>query len=999
LHIGDTAAGEIGRQVVDLSAMAGVSFATVTADASPSGANTVINFGGGEVITLDNVTKGNLTASNFLFAPEAAFAFTQPGEADTGQTAKIYLAMTGAFTVNTSGGAPVVNFTDGTSATYDAAATSSAGHVLVFDYTVASGTHDPNLTIASVGNSGAVKGANGQAVNFAPVTNQALNLQINPSPLHVSSVAILNGSSPVTGGSEVDAGTALTITLNMSESNFTINTSAGEPFLTLNNGETAIYAGLSGNEISFSYTVQPGDNISNLTIDSVQLGQQAGEDAVIQDSNGFPADFSGASNYATGIQIGPSLYVTAIGNDAPLNANLVGSEADPGTTVHLFVDMNTGITVSGSPVLTLSDGGTASYDSALSDLADGVLAFDYAVGSHDASPALAIMGVSGGTVTEASNNSIAANFSNISQIATGLQIGPSPLTVTGVSASTSGHVGVGATVFLTLDMSEASTVSLANPMLTLNDGETAFYDAADSNPSGKTLVFEYIVGDDIPDPNAANLAITGIDLGQNALADAVLGQAGYGATASVRDIEGYNADFSGAVGVPLGVQVGDPLSIGSFGTNLTTPEADPGQTFQIFLYMTEPATIDTTHGSPTLTLNDGAIATYDQAASNLASGKIAFDYTVGATDSTSILALTSVNPNGAVIEDAAQNAADVTLPPDASLNFTSGSNTYSVQIGPLSVSSLMTSQIGEVQTGQKLEIEINFGDPITVNTVGGSPTLTLSDGATATFDPTLNDAMAAAEGSLVFDYTPGSSDQSSNLEITKVNPNGATVDDTFNGTAVNFAGALNTPLDTSVNTGLSFFCFMPGTLIGTAGGAIAVEALNRGDMVITTTGASKPVGWIGRQTISTLFADPLRTLPIRIKAGALGETVPSRDLLVSPDHAILIDAVLIQAGALVNGTSIVRENNVPQTFTYYHVELDDHSLVLAENTPAETFIDNVERLGFDNWEEHQALYPDGKPIVEMPYPRAKAHRQVPRAIRQRLAERAALLGFDCVAAA
>jgi hypothetical protein len=93
----------------------------------------------------------------------------------------------------------------------------------------------------------------------------------------------------------------------------------------------------------------------------------------------------------------------------------------------------------------------------------------------------------------------------------------------------------------------------------------------------------------------------------------------------------------------------------------------------------------------------------------------------------------------------------------------------------------------------------------------------------------------------------------------------------------------------------------------------------------------------------------------------------------------------------VNGTSIVRENNVPQTFTYYHVELDDHSLVLAENTPAETFIDNVERLGFDNWEEHQALYPDGKLIVEMPYPRAKAHRQVPRAIRQRLAERAAML--------
>jgi hypothetical protein len=93
----------------------------------------------------------------------------------------------------------------------------------------------------------------------------------------------------------------------------------------------------------------------------------------------------------------------------------------------------------------------------------------------------------------------------------------------------------------------------------------------------------------------------------------------------------------------------------------------------------------------------------------------------------------------------------------------------------------------------------------------------------------------------------------------------------------------------------------------------------------------------------------------------------------------------------VNGTSIARETDVPETFIYYHVELDDHSLILAESTPAETFIDNVDRLSFDNWQEHEALYPDGKPIVEMPYPRAKAHRQVPRAVREKLAKRVAIL--------
>ncbi len=195
------------------------------------------------------------------------------------------------------------------------------------------------------------------------------------------------------------------------------------------------------------------------------------------------------------------------------------------------------------------------------------------------------------------------------------------------------------------------------------------------------------------------------------------------------------------------------------------------------------------------------------------------------------------------------------------------------------------------------------------------------------------------------------------------------------------------------------FCFMRGTLISTPRGEVAVDALKHGDVVITADGIAKPVSWIGRQAISTHFADPLRVLPIRIKAGALGDNVPSHDLLLSPDHAILVDHVLIQAGALVNGTSIVRETSVPQIFTYYHVELDDHSLILAENTPAETFVDNVDRLAFDNWEEHEALYREGKPIVEMPYPRAKAHRQVPRAIRERLGSRAkALYGKDAAAA-
>ena len=194
-------------------------------------------------------------------------------------------------------------------------------------------------------------------------------------------------------------------------------------------------------------------------------------------------------------------------------------------------------------------------------------------------------------------------------------------------------------------------------------------------------------------------------------------------------------------------------------------------------------------------------------------------------------------------------------------------------------------------------------------------------------------------------------------------------------------------------------CFYAGTLIATPTGSTAVDSLAAGDLVLTADGRSVPVRWIGRQTISTRFADPVKALPIRIRAGALAENLPARDLLVSPAHALLVDGVLVQAGALVNGTTITRETAVPEVFTWWHVETADHSLILAEGTPAETFVDNVDRENFDNWAEYAALVGDAVPVAEMDLPRAKSHRQVPAAIRAKIAARAeALLGATAAAA-
>ncbi|MCB4769028.1 Hint domain-containing protein [Ancylobacter sp. Lp-2] len=184
-------------------------------------------------------------------------------------------------------------------------------------------------------------------------------------------------------------------------------------------------------------------------------------------------------------------------------------------------------------------------------------------------------------------------------------------------------------------------------------------------------------------------------------------------------------------------------------------------------------------------------------------------------------------------------------------------------------------------------------------------------------------------------------------------------------------------------------CFLAGTRIATPAGEAAIDTLAAGDLVLTHEGTAKPVRWLARQTVATVFADPSRAMPILVRAGALGEGLPMRDLEVSPDHALLVDGTLVQAAALVNGTSIRRRSAMPPTFTYYHVELDDQSLILAEGVPAETFVDNVTRRRFDNWQEA----PEAS-VAELDLPRVKSARQLPPALRTRLAERARLIGSD-----
>ena len=147
---------------------------------------------------------------------------------------------------------------------------------------------------------------------------------------------------------------------------------------------------------------------------------------------------------------------------------------------------------------------------------------------------------------------------------------------------------------------------------------------------------------------------------------------------------------------------------------------------------------------------------------------------------------------------------------------------------------------------------------------------------------------------------------------------------------------------------LVIVCFTPGTQILTGSGAIAVEALAPGDLVVTRDNGLQPLRWVGTRKLSyaELLARP-ELQPVRIGAGALAGAGPERSMLVSPQHRVLVEGaraemyfgeseVLVPAKHLTGLAEITRALPV-EGVTYVHILFDRHEIVQSDGIWTESF--------------------------------------------------------------
>lgn len=177
-------------------------------------------------------------------------------------------------------------------------------------------------------------------------------------------------------------------------------------------------------------------------------------------------------------------------------------------------------------------------------------------------------------------------------------------------------------------------------------------------------------------------------------------------------------------------------------------------------------------------------------------------------------------------------------------------------------------------------------------------------------------------------------------------------------------------------------CYLAGSMIRTPDGDVAIENLRVGDVVLAYTNGqsvARDVIWAGRKhmAVQTHLPEADAGYPVRVKANAIADGVPYKDMLITPEHCLFLDGVFVPVRMLVNGGSIAYDHTIT-AYDYYHVETQQHSVIMADGALTESYLDTGNRGSFRqdgtvvtlggrhlSW-EHDAAAPleTAQPVVE-----------------------------------
>ena len=631
-----------------------------------------------------------------------------------GQVLTVYLAISEPVTVT---GSPYLIISSLGNAIYSSSLSTSTS--LAFTYTPISGQYASSIIVSSMSlNGGTILDSAGNALNYSTVNGTATG------GAYVDAVApVVTNVSATPSTGVANLGSTITYTIIMSKNIFV----TGLPTLTLSDGQTANFVTSNSAILTFNHTVSTGESASSLTISSVNLNG-----GTILDSAGNASNFASAVGLPTASPVVDGIQPTI----SSIVASPTTGVQKIGNPVTFTITYTKPVVVTGSPTLTLNDGGTALMTSAVSN----VLTFLHNIPSgsttNGSNLTISSFNLPSGATIEDSDGNNAINSGALVSFS-GLTVDGIIPIVSSISVSPSNGIKIiGNTLTFTLNMNKIVNISGGSPLLNLSTGQTATYV---SGSGTNTLIFTHtIISGETT--SGSNLSITSASAN--------------GAT--ITDSAGNTASLAGAVFTFMGLSVDAIQATVLASVSPASGTLNSGQSATITLTYSRAVSLST-GSNITLTLSDGSICSMVSSTSNT----MLFNHTVNSGTTYQAISISSLNLTGSLVDSVGNSA--ITTGAIGSLGI------YEDGILPIISSVSVYPATGTWGIGKSIAITINWNRAVTYS--GNSPSLLLNTSSLANY------TSGNGTNSWVFTYIVANGDTATSLEATGWSGTGYVISD------------------------------------------------------------------------------------------------------------------------------------------------------------------------------------------------------------------------------